>query len=256
LAEDGGAEADRGGAFFDGYGEVVGHAHGEVGEGWVEGLVLVAEAAQMLEVGAGGFGVGVEGWDGHQAADFEVLERLEGGEKGGEVFGGEAVLGVFGGKFDFDEDGEDFVEGLGGDVEAFCGLEGVEGVDGVEDFGGLVGLVVLEGADEVGLRGRREALRGWRGILLGSEDIGEERKFCLPLLDAVFAEEALARGVGFEDGLGGVHLADGHEGDGRRIAVGASAGVGDIEAQALKVRGDGHGRAPVYVRWMGMPLGS
>ena len=68
LAEDGGADADGGGAFFDGYGEVVGHAHGEFGEGGAEGEVVVAEAAEVLEVGAGGFGIFVEGGDGHEAA--------------------------------------------------------------------------------------------------------------------------------------------------------------------------------------------
>ena len=63
------------------------------------------------------------------------------------------MLGVFGGEFDFDEDGESFVEGLGGGVEAVGGFEVVEGVDGVEDLGGFGGFVVLEGADEVRLRG-------------------------------------------------------------------------------------------------------
>ena len=56
AAEDGGADADAGAAFFDGDGEVVGHAHGEFGEVGV-GERLVAEAAELAEVGARGFGV-------------------------------------------------------------------------------------------------------------------------------------------------------------------------------------------------------
>ena len=143
----------RGGALFDGDGEVVGHAHGELGEGGAEGEVVVAETAEMLEVGARGFGVFVEGRNGHQAAGFEVGEGCEGAEESGEVFGGEAVLGLFVGELDFDEDGRVLVEGLRGGVEAVGGLEGVEGVDGVEDLGGLGGFVVLERADEVDLRG-------------------------------------------------------------------------------------------------------
>jgi hypothetical protein len=74
---------------------------------------------------------------------------LERGEKGGEVLGREAVLGVFVGELDFDEDAEGLVEGLGGGVEALGGFEGVEGVDGVEELGSFGGLVVLERADEM-----------------------------------------------------------------------------------------------------------
>ena len=69
-----------------------------------------------------------------------------------------------------------------------------------------------------------------------------------PLLNAVFAEEALAGGVGFEDGFGRMHLADGHEGDGGGVAVGAGAGVGDLVADALEVGGDGHPRQCNEVR--------
>ena len=80
-----------------------------------------------------------------------------------EIVGGEAVLGVFGREFDFDEDAESFVEGERGGVEALGCFEVVEGVDGVEDFGGFGGLVVLQRADEMDvLRGRRGALRGVR----------------------------------------------------------------------------------------------
>ena len=65
--------------------------------------------------------------------------------------------------------------------------------------------------------------------------------FGLPLLDAVFAEEALAGCVGFAEGFGGVHLADGHEGDGGGVAVGAGAGVGDFVLYSFEVGSDGHG---------------
>ena len=78
----------------------------------------------------------------------------------------------------------------------------------------------------MGLYGR--VLRGRRGASRGVEEIGEFGSLGLPLLNAVFAEEALAGCVGFADGFGGMHLADGHEGDGAGVAVGAGAGVGDF----------------------------
>ena len=84
----------------------------------MEGLLLVAEAAEGLEVGAGGLGFEGPGRDGHEAAGLEVWQFGDGVEEGGELIGGKAVLGLFVGEFDFDEDGEGFVEGGGSGVEA------------------------------------------------------------------------------------------------------------------------------------------
>jgi hypothetical protein len=64
--------------------------------------------------------------------------------------------------------------------------------------------------------------------------------FFLELLDAVFAEEALASGVGFDDHFDGMDFADGHEGDFALGAVGAAAGVGDLLVQVGEVFRDGH----------------
>ena len=91
-------------------------------------------------------------------------------------------------------------------------------------------------------RGPRAKGRGPRRaelLMLGGE-----------FLDAVFAEEALAGGVGFKDGLGGVHLADGHEGYVGWRTMGAGAGVGDAVVELLEVGSDSrHGRASVYENW-------
>ena len=95
----------------------------------------------------------------------------------------------------------------------------------------------------MGLRGQRDASRG-------VEEIVEVREFGGELLDAVFAEEALAGGVGFEDGLGGMHFADGHERYVGWRTVGAGAGVGDAVVELLEVSCDGrHGQASVYESW-------
>ena len=60
----------------------------------------------------------------------------------------------------------------------------------------LAGLVGLEMADKV------------------PADVGREfRNLCQELLNAAFAEEALSGIVGLADGLHGVELADGHQGD-------------------------------------------
>ena len=69
-------------------------------------------------------------------------------------------------------------------------------------------------------------------------------------LDAIFSEEALAGSVGFKDGLGGLHFADGHEGDLRSRAMGAGACVGDAVVDLPEIGSDQrHGRASVYESW-------
>ncbi len=84
-SEDGGADTHAGGAFFDSDGEVVGHAHGELGEGWDLRKGCVAQATKFLKVGAclfAGVGdVGGPGWDGHEAAGDQGFEGLEGFEE-------------------------------------------------------------------------------------------------------------------------------------------------------------------------------
>ena len=122
-------------------------------------------------------------------------------------------------------DGDGFAEGLSGGVEALGDFERIYGVNGVEEFGGLGGFVALEWADEVDFK---------------AFEVGGGFGFGLPLLDAVFAEEAVAGGVGFEEGSDGVDLGDGHEGYVVGRAVGAGAGVGDLGVDAGEVFGDGH----------------
>ena len=153
------------------------------------------------------------------------MELRERGEQRGEFAGREAVLGLFVAELDLDQDGKLLAQGCGGGVEALGDLQGVDGVDGVEEFGGVGGLVGLQRADEVEL-------------CIGQ--VVDVRRFLLELLDAVFAEEALAGGVGFEDHLGGMHLADGHQGDFALGAVGAAAGFGNLFVQVGEVFGDGH----------------
>src|SRR5438093_1445657 len=92
ASEEGGADADFGGALFDGHFEVVGHAHGQNRERQPEFCFqLVAQLAQTAEIVTDGVG---EGWksrgylgrakarpyrleerrDAHQASEFEMRE--------------------------------------------------------------------------------------------------------------------------------------------------------------------------------------
>jgi hypothetical protein len=96
LAEDGSAESHGGGALLDGDEEVVGHAHRELGEGWAEMLVFIAQTAQMLEVRACGFRIVAERRNGHEAADMERGQRRNCGQERGQIGGCEAVLGLLG----------------------------------------------------------------------------------------------------------------------------------------------------------------
>jgi hypothetical protein len=75
FPKDRGADADVGGAFFDGDGVVAAHAHAEVGHGcFREGGEFVPELAQGAEPGAGLLRIIAGGWHGHETHDFEAFE--------------------------------------------------------------------------------------------------------------------------------------------------------------------------------------
>lgn len=135
------------------------------------------------------------------------------------------MFGLFVGEFDLDEDGEFFVECRGGGVEALGDFERIDGVDGVEEFGGAGGFIGLKRADEMDFNAGE---RGDEGGLIGE------------LLNAVFAKEAVAGGMGFEDALDGVELADGHKCNFIDGAVGAAAGCGDLVVEEFKILRDRH----------------
>ena len=158
----------------------------------------VAELAQALEVGTGGLGVFAPGRNGHETDDGDVFEWGSCLQKGGEFFGRDTVLRLLVGELYFDVDGKIFVERSGGSVESVGDLEGVDGVNGVEELCGPRGLIGLQRTDEVVLRTGEVS----EGIGLRGE-----------LLDAIFAEETMAGGVGLDEELDRMDLGDGHEGD-------------------------------------------
>ena len=209
FAEDGGADADAGAALFDGDGEVVGHADGELGEGGVEALLFVAEAAEFAEVGAGGFGVFGAGPGGtvirpvgmRFSRGAMALRRVgrSSGARPCLVSSWESLTSMRMGSF--------LLRAAAAELRRWAILRE-----------STVSMAWKSSAARV-------VLLDWRGPMrwnFGGGEGGDGGGFFCEFLDAVFAEEALAGGVGFQDGFGGVHLADGHEGDfaGGRLARG------------------------------------
>lgn len=216
-AEEGGADADQGGSFFDGDFEVAGHAHRELAK--IEAGVVAgerfAQRAEVAKTGAGGIWIFIEGSDSHQPAQGKVRKRLDAVKERAEI-GGAGIEAGFGGlvaELHFEKDGQGLCGFGGGFVESFGEAERVDGVDGVEERSGFSGLVGLQMADEVNFRVHVE--------------LGEAGALRFEFLHAIFAEESEARGDGFGNGFGGVEFGDGHEADVAAAAAGAAAGCGN-----------------------------
>ena len=226
-AEDGGADADDGGALGEGDLEVMRHAHGEFRQSESEALLeLVAEGAQggeeAVQVAFGGVGWG----DGHQSDGSGWPLEGASGEEGLGLFGPDAEFGGLAGDIDFDQEWGGFVL-LGGDaLEASEEFGGVDGVDagGVAD--GESHLVGLEVSDEMPFDVVWE-----QGCLLGE------------LLGAVFAEGAESGVVRQADVGDGEGLGDGEEARAVEGASGAFEGAADAFLDLEDAGGDvGHGR--------------
>lgn len=230
TAEYGGADAHGGGSFFDRNGKVIGHADGEFGESGMVELKLVAKGAKLAEVRASSLRVGRPGRNGHETGEMDGGEIGNLKEEVGEEVRSNAVLRVFVGEFDLDEDRKRFSQSDGGSGKPLRGLDGIDCVDGLEQFRGASSLVALKGTDEMDLRScvgiRQEAL--------------EELRFGGELLHAILAEEALPGCVCFEEGFRGMHLGDGHEADVLEGAICTPAGDSHFFADAVQVFCDGH----------------
>ena len=95
------------------------------------------------------FWVRGEGGDGHEAAEAEAGQGVDGLGEGAGGVGGAAELGAFAGDVDLEEDVLGLAEGVGAVVDLLGEVEAVDGVDGVEEADGVLGLVALEVADEM-----------------------------------------------------------------------------------------------------------
>ena len=223
-AENGCADADDGGAFFDGDFEIAAHAHAEVREGDAENFfALDFEFTKLAEVLAGAFGVWRIRRDGHEAVDFDFGERINFGKFGEDRFGVVAELARFARDVDFEENGNGFGEFVSLAIDFLGERETIDAFDHGEEMNGVAGFVGWEMADHVPAKAS-----------------GAEWNFGFGFLDFVFAKERLAGIGGGGDGVGAVAFADGEELDFGGIAIGARAGGSDAGANVLEVGADIH----------------
>ncbi len=229
CSEDGRSDADERGAFLDGNFKVAGHTHGELAEvelrvPWCE---LVAKGVETTEAEPGGFGVLIEGGNGHKAAHREIFEFRELFQQLGQIrgAGGEAGFGFFSAELDFKQDGDGSAEACGGFIEPLGDAERVYGVYCGEDFGGFGGFVRLQMADEVDFR------LNLKGLQVG--------RFLLKLLDTVFAKKKDSGCGGLLYSARGTGLGDGHEFNFCGIASGAATGYVDTVLEALDALAQG-----------------
>src|ERR1700724_978060 len=107
-------------------------------------------------------------------------------------------------------------------------------MDGVEQGHRLLGLVRLQRADQMQFEAARRPVTG-----------DERRPFGLGLLDAIFAEHALAGGDDRLDRLGADGFGDRDQRDRRRVAPGITAGCRDLLAHRRNTLRSIHGFHPV-----------
>ena len=136
------------------------------------------------------------------------------------------MLGVFVAELDLDEDGERFVEGGGGGVEALGDLEGVDGVDGVEELGGRVVLLDCRGP----MRWNFASVRCCEVRRISPANswtrFSPKRRW-----PAAWASRMASAGCILLTAMRATSLIG---------AVGAAAGVGDLFVEVGEVFGDGH----------------
>ncbi len=226
VAEQGGADANEGGALFDGDLEVPAHAHAEDWEWRAENLFPFAgEFAAATEDGTRRFGNGGVGRHAHESVDLEASQGVEGGKFGEKLGRVVAELRRFTRDVDLNQDPQGARGGFRAAVKFLGETQAVDALDHLERLDRVAGFVGLEVADEMPAE-----VRGALGDLRAR------------LLDAVLAEERDTKVGDRPDRFRRVVLAHGHEFHGRGIASGAIAGVADAALDLFEVRGKVHGR--------------
>ncbi len=217
--EDGGADAHMGGAEADGGLEIAGHAHRQNGQG-----VARAHVGQRLEEAVGRF---AGGRDAHQAAQAFAEPGAAGVDEGVRLGQADARFLRLVADIDLDQQVRQAPEFLGGDFDGVGEARAVEAFDGVGEADGFLGLVGLQGADQV------QAQRG-----VGGAQGGE---FGGRFLNAVFAEAELAGGDGGGDGFGGVGFRHGDQCYMGGVAASGARGGGDAGEHGIECRAEGFG---------------
>src|ERR1700722_3466418 len=225
-AEQGGAGANFGGAFFDGDFEVVAHAHGQNRQRFSDApRYLIAQFGEFAEKRADCFGLVEERRNGHQPTQLQIREGADAfGQRGQVCFRNSAFRRLVA-EVNFDQDAEFFIFGGRRSVEPLREREAIDRIDAIEQPCGSRGFVALQVADQVP----------------GGSEIGKRRSFAFEFLNAIFAEVAQASLVGREDRFGWMGFGDGDDGDFLGAPAGMLRGASDALADVREVGGDGRG---------------
>jgi hypothetical protein len=157
LLKEGGADAEEGGAFFDGLDVVLAHAHGEVfefGSDDFDAPHFFEDFPEPGEAEAGGLRILGEGSHGHQADQLEIGQGLDLIGHGGDGTDSQAELLLFLAGVDFEEDFDFIGQSEFGShgIDFFGQAERVHGVNQSDDREQLFHFVPLEVADHMPAR--------------------------------------------------------------------------------------------------------
>src|SRR3984957_4403608 len=243
-AEQGGAGANFGGAFFDGDLEIVAHAHGQNRQRFSDApRDFFAQLGELAKKWADCFGLLEERRDGHQSAQLQIWKSADAfGQRGQVCFRNSAFRRLVA-EVNFDQDAEFFIFGGRRSVEPLREREAIDRIDAIEQPRGSRGFVALQVADQVP----------------GGSEIGKRRSFAFEFLNAIFAEVAQASLVGREDRFGWMGFGDGDDGDFLGAPAGMLRGAIDALADLREVRGDGGGRVGhggILALWLRGDLGA
>ena len=221
-----GADPHDRSAFLNGHFKITAHAHAEMGQGRAKnGFALRLELAQFAKNGANFFRISNIRRDGHEAVNFELLQRINLLEFRQQSLRRITKLAGFARNVHFEEDGHG-LGGLGGAFIDFrCQRQTVHALDHGEEMDGVAAFVGLQVADH-----------------MPAQLAGALADFDFGFLHAIFAEESNTEVGGGADGFGRLAFADGLEGDGFGQATGALAGSGEALPQAGKIFRETHVR--------------
>ena len=152
FSEEARADADVGGAFLDGGGEVAGHAHGELAVG--EGAAELFEFAETMKGMGADCSYGCGRRDAHESLEFEAGKMGEGFADFMGIDGEDAIFGWLLVDVDVEKDRESFGNVLILKTQPALRnflreLDGVDGLDGAHEGEKLFYFVGLKMTDEM-----------------------------------------------------------------------------------------------------------
>ena len=219
MSEDGGSDADDGGAFLDGHAVVTAHAHGEFRQC---GAARVLDAVPKLPETAKNlpelFLRSLEGGHGHQPRQRSGCIDGKGLCQFQRFVGCQAEFAFLTGDVDFQKKFRMDGEFGGNDLDAMQELRRVHRVDPTGKLQSCPNFVLLQMTNQMPLD-------------LSGQDLAFLRQF----LDAVLAEALLPRQKDFLDIFCRESLGDSQKTDGARIPAGVHGGLRHILLDPMKI---------------------